>query len=152
MALKNEILKRRFGYFSTSSTFVLIKMRNRETSEESYVVCTNTSWYMFLRRRLGLVKDADEYVGYMTEHYDDVFDLDSETFERYRSPLGDDRFDAFADLGWEYVRDNFLAKVRGYYDLKNRDDENDPAFLRMLLLQNVVVRKDCYSGTVYVQE
>lgn len=75
-----KTLKERFSDFSTSPVFVLIKIKNAETGENTEISCENETWAGILVNKLQLATSKN-YTGYMVKNHNKVFEVDSKTYE-----------------------------------------------------------------------
>ncbi len=150
--MDESILKRRFDEFSTSGAFVLIKLQNTATKETMDIVCENTDWAFMCKDSLKLVPSLKEYTDYMVKNYNKTFGVSDKIYSAMKGAKAGDSYIKYAKTPWEDVKAEFLEKERGFYNLKNAAFARNPDFIKMLLLHNVVVRRDCVSGRIYVQE
>jgi len=153
--MDENILKRRFGEFSTSEAFVLIKLKNKKTKETMDLVCENTYWADMCEKSLKLFSDSKEYTGYMVKNYNKTFEVNEKIYSALKDFKADDSYIKYSKAPWEEVKATFLKKERGlsnFFNIKDRNLQKNPDFIKMLLLHTVVVRRDCESGFIYVEE
>ncbi len=150
--MDESILKRRFGEFSTSGSFVLIKLQNAETMETMDIICENMSWAFICKDDLKLILESKEYTDYMVKNYNKTFAVGNEIYLKLKGAQAGDTYMEYSQVPWQSVKAEFLEKERGFYNIKDRNIERNADFIKMLLHHNVVVRHDCYDGSVYVQE
>jgi len=150
--MNESILKRRFGEFSTSGAFVLIKVQNAATKETMDIVCENMSWAFICKDDLNLISESSEYTPYMVKNYNKTFEVGEIVYSKLKGALAGDSYLQYSKTDWQSVKDEFLEKERGFYNIKEKSLERNLDFIKMLLLHNVVVRSDCYDGSTYIQE
>ena len=150
--MDENILKRRFGEFSTSGAFILAKIQNTQTKDSMEIICENAAWAFTCVNTLKLMASFKEYTDYMVKNYDKTFEVPDEIYSALKGSKAGDSYMKYAQTNWGEVKAEFLAKERGFYNIKDRKLERNPDFIKMLLLHNVVVRQDCIDGSVYVQE
>ncbi len=75
-----KTLKERFSDFSTSPVFVLIKIKNAATKEETEITCVNETWARICVEKLKLVNHKG-YTDYMVKNYNKTFEVDPKTYE-----------------------------------------------------------------------
>ena len=150
--ITNDILKRRYSEFSTSGAFILVKLQNSKTKEKMDIICENTYWNYTCSNNLKLFKSSNEYTDYMIKNYNKPFEVSDEFYSAHKGSRVGGSYDKYVDVPWETVKTTFLKQTRGFFEIKDRNLEKNIDFVKMLLLHNVVVRRDCYDGSIYIQE
>ncbi len=87
-------LKKRFGNFSTSPAYILIKIRNSQTKEEAEIACLNGTWANICVNELKVLKpethykNPDDYyksyISYMMSNYNKVFAVSPEVYAKLK--------------------------------------------------------------------
>jgi hypothetical protein len=156
-----NVLRKRFEEFSTSESFVLIRIKDRNSGEKSSVVCTNTDWYMTLLNE----KDYSfpfqkDYVDFMVKNYDREFILSHEAYKELikfseAKPVKD--FEEIRGNGVNYIVKTCFKKYYWspcgpyVYVFKDEKLSRNRSFLKILLEFGLIVRSDCESGMIYVE-
>lgn len=156
-----DILKKRFGEFSTAGAFVLIKIQNKKTGDKAFIVPENTDWFIYIleEKEYG-IKDEEDYLNFMLKEYDRYFELSDEkykeltcSFEAKKVP----EFQKIKDKGINHLLENYFEKYYwspgGPYVYSFQDEklEHNRDFLMILLEMGLLVRRDCESGMIYVE-
>ncbi|MEQ8188439.1 MAG: hypothetical protein ABRQ39_10765 [Candidatus Eremiobacterota bacterium] len=154
-----DVLRKRFEEFSTSESFVLIKIKDRNSGEKSSVVCTNTDWYMTLyNEKEYSFPSQKDYVDFMVKNYDKEFVLSHEAYkELIKISAAETDFEGLRGKGVDYIVKTYLKKYYwspgGSYDYIFKDEKmsRNRSFLKILLELGLIVRSDCESGMIYVE-
>jgi hypothetical protein len=154
-----DVLRRRFSEFSTAGAFVLVKIQNSETGEQSVIVCENTDWYLTAKRQDYPVANQSEYINYMMHYQDTYLPMPGSTYQNLVSNYGANEQSTAEDAGrgMALIAERYLEKFfwspggSHAYRIKDRNLSRSAAFLRLLLEMGLVVRRDCESGMIYVE-
>lgn len=158
-----DVLRRRYGEFSTAGAFILLRIRNKETGEYADAVYENMDWYLMATRgNIIPVKGEKEYIEFMIENYDRSFDVSDADFKeliKFDAPAKEE-YEAIKAKGIPYLVSSYLEKWywnapknTGSYMYLIREEKYayDESFLRVLLDMDLVVRRECESGHRYVE-
>ncbi|MFH1125554.1 MAG: hypothetical protein V1703_00370 [Candidatus Altiarchaeota archaeon] len=161
--ISEDVLKRRYGQFSTAGAFISLFVRNKESGREAYAVVENEDWYLMLTREEGReFKDTGDYTQYMIENHQRCFEVKDSTFNelmKFEAPAKDE-YEKDKSEGVQHVKNKYLEKFywnapknTGAYVYFIREEKYayDESFLRVLLELGLVVRRECESGHRYVE-
>lgn len=156
-----DILKKRFGEFSTAGAFVLIKIQNKKTGDKAFIVPENTDWFMYvLEEKEYGIKNEEDYLNFMLKEYDRYFELSDEKYKELTGSFEAKKVPEFQEIkekGLTYLLENYFEKYYwnpgGSYVYSFRDEklEHNRDFLMVLLEIGLVVRRECESGMIYVE-
>lgn len=148
--VNENILKKRFGDFSTSPIYVLIPIKNKATGESGYYIANNVDAFMMCKRHIKNVSTSKEYTALMVNDYGTPLEVDDQIFKAIKADLTG-KYDTESKMGWDYIKNKyFLPGIS--LELKDPELIKDYDFLKMLLEQNVIVRSNCYTGKVMIYE
>jgi len=155
-----DVLRRRFGEFSTAGAFVLVKIQDRATGERAVIVCENTDWFFAAREFDHSLSHEKEYTAYMIRNYGTFLPVPGKVFRELVGSFGAAQGDAYAGdavRGIAFVAGKYLERFEWSpggshaYRVRDRKLAYDRSFLRLLLELGLVVRRDCESGMIYVE-
>ena len=159
--ISERVLGERFGNFSTAGSFVLIKIQDASSQENSVIVCENEDWFVALATIPEYADYTDkQYTDLMLKKYDQTFIVNTELFKKlsvsHAAPLIEE-YDKAKAKGLKYIVDTYLkkgywdtAKNKGVYIIKSSKSGDARSLLRMLLEMGFVVRRDCESGERFI--
>jgi len=155
-----DVLRRRYSVFSTTSSYVTVNVENRDSGEQAALVIDNTEWYMsLLDLKEHFIFTKQDYIRFMTEKHDTVFQLPGDLFSQLKKsyeappPL---EFEKDREQGLVHLADRYLQKFSwspggDHAWLVKPELQGNRSFLRFLLEMGLVVRRDCESGRIYVE-
>jgi len=155
-----DVLKRRYGVFSTTGSYIIVNVENRENGEQSTLVCENTDWYLnLLDLKEHFIFTKQDYTRFMVEKDGTVFQIPGELFNDIKKSC-----EAPPPIEFEQDREQGLSHVAGKYLQKflwpsgekhawlvAQEFQKNRSFIRLLLEMGLVVRRDCENGRYYVE-
>jgi hypothetical protein len=158
--VSEDVLRRRFSEFSTAGAFVLVKIQNSETGEQSVIVCENTDWFLTAKRQSYPIASQDEYINYMMHYQDTFLPVPPNSYQHMAGNFDAGVHDAYTEdaaLGMALIVEKYLEKFywspggAHAYRIRDRNLSRSADFLRMLLEMGLVLRRECESGMVYIE-